>query len=163
VVDDESESFGQLELSRHFTGNEDEVTEDCLVLRRGFADARYHFFRHDQEVHRSLRLNVMEHDAMFILVFDPGGDFAGGDFLKDRLAHDEVGWEASGQQLRFACKPASYRNSRCRLDPRTVRAAASSRMNASASSYSRFRRAVARPRGGISAGRKFVTRSVDSR
>ena len=88
VVDDEAKTMGELEFFRDLPGDEQEVSEDGLVVGGGLADARNDFLRHDQQVHRGLRLDVVENDAMLILVFDLGGDFPVDDFLKDGFAHE---------------------------------------------------------------------------
>ncbi len=75
-------------------------------------------------MHRSLRLDVVDDDALIVFVFDSGGDFAVDDLLKQGLGHGD------------------QRNRSCSLAFRAVRAAARSWMNASASSYSRLRRGV---------------------
>jgi hypothetical protein len=87
VVHDEPKSFGELKFSRHDAGNDQEMTEDALILRFGFADAGNQFLRHDEQMHGRLWLDVVEDDAVLVLVFDPGGDFTVDDFLEDRFGH----------------------------------------------------------------------------
>jgi hypothetical protein len=73
-----------------------------------------------------------------------------------RCKHSAIGTRKSAMRVR-------YKNNSCKFAPRTVRAAARSRMKARASSYSRLRRGAARAPGGMRAGRRFVTSSVASR
>jgi hypothetical protein len=47
------------------------------------------FFGTIKQVDGSLRLDVMQHDAVLVLVLEFGGDFAVDDFLEDRLGHGE--------------------------------------------------------------------------
>ena len=89
VVDHEAEAFGEIELFRDDAGREDQVAEcDLIVGSRGL-DARDDFFRNDQQVDRRLRLDVVDDDAVFVLVLDLGGDFAIDDFLEDGFGHGE--------------------------------------------------------------------------
>ncbi len=98
MVDHEPESLGQLELASDGAGDEQEMAEDGLILGLGFADARYHFFGDNQEVNGRLRLDVVENDAVLILVFDAGGDLARDDFFEDghRRLGDTGGEERMG-------------------------------------------------------------------
>ena len=123
VDHDETEADAKVELTSHHSGGEDEVPEHRLIGRRGFTDARDDLFGHDQQVHRRLRLNVVENDTMLILVLDACGNLAVNDFLKDGF-HEMV------KGVRRAWARSRYKNNSCKFDPRTVRAAASSRMNA---------------------------------
>ncbi len=97
VIDDEAKPMGEVEFLRDGAGDEEEVTEDRLVRRRGFADARYHLFGHNQKVHGRLRLNVVKHHAVLVLVFDAGGNFAGDDFFEERF-HGAAEEQARGQK-----------------------------------------------------------------
>jgi hypothetical protein len=114
-----------------------------------------------------LRLNVVEHDAVFVLVLDSGGNLARDDFLEKRFCHSRASVAAKPAKYTKRGSPflevigtarktclecanragifnlrrfgrngavATYRNNNWRFEPRTVRAAASSRMNTSASS-----------------------------
>src|SRR5882757_5412917 len=75
VIDDEAEALREVELFRDHAGGEDEMAEDGLVGGRGFLDAWDDFFRNDEQVDGRLRLDVVEDDAVLVLVFDLGGDF----------------------------------------------------------------------------------------
>ena len=46
-------------------------------------------------MHRCLRLDVMDDNAVLVLVFDPGGDFAFNDALEDGLAHRKITYHGS--------------------------------------------------------------------
>lgn len=58
-----------------------------MIVGRGGADARQGFFGDDEQVDRRLRLDVVQNDAVFVLVLDFGGDFAGDDALEKGLGH----------------------------------------------------------------------------
>lgn len=92
IVNHDAKAGGEVEFLRNHAGNDEEVAEDGLVFGGGFADARYQFFRDDEEVRRRLRLDVVENDTAVVLVFDFGGDFAIDDFLEDRFGHGQAGW-----------------------------------------------------------------------
>ena len=87
VVDHDAKAVGEVEFLRDPTRGGEEMAEQRFVAGRGFADARDQFLRNDQQVHGGLRLDVVEDDAVFVLVLDLGGDFAIDDFLEDRLGH----------------------------------------------------------------------------
>ena len=87
VVHDEAKAVGELEFFREHAGDEQEVAEGGLVGEGGFADARDEFFRDDEEVNRGRGLDVVEDDAVFILVLDAGRDFAVDDALENCLGH----------------------------------------------------------------------------
>ena len=89
VVHDEAESVAKLKLSRHDARHQDEMTENGLITRRGFTDPRDHFLRHNQQVDGRLRLDVVEHDAMLILMLDAGGNFTRDDPLKNCFGHGD--------------------------------------------------------------------------
>ena len=84
VVHDEAEALREVELLRDLAGDEEEVAEDGLVGGGGFADAWYQLFGDDEQVDGGLRLDVVEDDAVFVLVLEARGDLAGDDFFEDR-------------------------------------------------------------------------------
>ena len=92
VIHDQAEALGELEFFREDAGGQEQVAEHRLIGGGGFADAGDQFFRDDEQVHGSLRLNVMENDAEVVLVLDLRGDFAVDDALEDGFGHD-VKWE----------------------------------------------------------------------
>lgn len=87
LVHDEAEAVREMEFFRDGAGDEEEMAEDCLIVGRGFADARYHLFGDDQEMDGRLWLDVVEDDAVFILVLELGGDFARDDFFEEGFGH----------------------------------------------------------------------------
>lgn len=87
VVDHDAKAVGEVEFSGDDAGDDEEMAEEGLVSGGRFAHARYQFFGDDQKVSRRLRLDVVEDDAMLVLVLDPGGNFAIDDFLEDGFGH----------------------------------------------------------------------------
>jgi len=83
VVHHEPEAVRELELARDIAGDEQEMSEHGLVFSGCFRDSRNHFFRDNQQVNGCLRLDIMQRDAVLVLVFDSRGDFAVDDFLKE--------------------------------------------------------------------------------
>ena len=88
VVHDEAEAARELQLLRHHAGGEEEVAEHGLLIRLSFADAGNDDLRDDKQMHGRLWLDVMDDDAVIVLVFDLGGDFPGDDAF-------EEGWHGS--------------------------------------------------------------------
>ena len=76
VVHHQPEALREREFFCHDSSNEQQMSEHGLIGGRGVADARDDFLRDDQKVNRCLGLNVMEDDAVFVLVLDLGRDFA---------------------------------------------------------------------------------------
>ncbi len=87
VVDHEAEAVGELEFFCDQLGDVDEVAEDVFVVRSRLGHARNGPLRNDEQMNRRLRLDVVEDDAVFILVLDFRGDFAVDDFLEKGLGH----------------------------------------------------------------------------
>jgi hypothetical protein len=85
VVHHQTKPALELELAGDFAGREEEVAEDGLIGGRCLANARDHLLRNDQQMHWRLRLDVVDHDAVFILVLDARGDLAVDDFLEKRF------------------------------------------------------------------------------
>jgi len=144
VVDHEAIAVGQLQLAGHGAGGQQQMPEHSDIRQPGLVQPGNGLLGNDQQVDGRLRLDVVDDDAGRVLVLDFCGDFAGDDALKEGFAHG---------QRKISCSSL----------PRVVRAAASSRMKARVSSYSRLRRSVARRAGGTRASRKLVTSKVDSR
>ena len=88
VVHHESKSVLKIQLFCDLAGNEEQVAEQGLVRGSGFANARNDLLWYDQQMDRRLRLDVMQHEAVFVLVLDFSGDFAGDNFF-------EEGWHGS--------------------------------------------------------------------
>lgn len=87
VIDYEAEAFGEIEFAGNLAGDGEHMAEDGFVSWSGFSDARDNFLRDDEQVHRRLRLDVVEDEALIVLVFDLGGDFSGDDAFEDGLGH----------------------------------------------------------------------------
>ena len=83
VVDHDAKAIGQSQFLSHGPGGHQEMTEDRFIAGRGFAEPRYQFFWYDEQVNRSLRLNVVQDDAGLILVFDARRNFPINDPLED--------------------------------------------------------------------------------
>ena len=71
------------QLPGHFPGSEQQLTQQGLILRRGFADAGDHTFGHDQHMDGSLRIDVAEGEGLFVLVDDVCRKLPGDDSLKN--------------------------------------------------------------------------------
>ena len=82
VVDHEAEAFREFQLSGDGCCDQKQVAEYGFVIGVGGRNADDMFLWHDQQVHGCLRLDVVENDAMLILVFDLGGNLTVDDFLK---------------------------------------------------------------------------------
>jgi hypothetical protein len=74
-------------LSRNFRRLQQKMTQNLMVGRCRFGDARDGLFRNDQNVRWRLGSDVPEGNDKFILVNDLRGDFARDDFFKQGLAH----------------------------------------------------------------------------
>ena len=88
VVDDEAVAvFIEAELAGDVSGFEEEMSENGVVFGSGFVDAGNDFARDDEDVSGSGRADVAKGEDQIVLVNDVSGDFAIGDFLKERFAH----------------------------------------------------------------------------
>lgn len=76
VVDHEPIAVGEIELLRDIASREEQVPEHRLIVRDCLADARYRLLRDDQQMGRRLWLDIVDHEAKLVLVFDLGRDFA---------------------------------------------------------------------------------------
>lgn len=86
-VDDEAETVGELKFFRDKVGDINEMAEHGFVDGRRFRYAWNGFLRDDEQVDGRLGLEVVENDAVFVLVFDFRRDFAVNDFLENGLGH----------------------------------------------------------------------------
>jgi hypothetical protein len=107
VVDHDPESLSEIQFFRHLAGHEQQVAKRRFVLSRRFPESRNKFLGHDQEVNRSLRLDVVQDDTLVVLVLDFGGNFAIDDFLEDRLGHGGKKFPANYADRRESLKPIS--------------------------------------------------------
>lgn len=87
VVHDEAEAVIEFQFLRDSPRDEEQVAEHGLIGGNGGADSGDRLFRYDQQVNGRLGLDVVEDDAVLILVFDPGGNFPGDDAFEDRFGH----------------------------------------------------------------------------
>ena len=85
VVDDEAKSFLQSEPVRDPAGYLKKMAEDLGIVVRRRADPVDPPFRDDEEMNGGLRIDVVDDDAVGVLVFDPGRDFPVDDAAEDRL------------------------------------------------------------------------------
>lgn len=100
IIDDHAEArLAKSLLLRQRLGNHQQMPEQWFVIDRTGADASDLLFRHDQKMDRGLGINVVERQALPVLVNDPGRDFACDDLGKDG-AHMEVAlWLAVERRL----------------------------------------------------------------
>jgi len=85
VVDDEAEAAGELKFFGDGAGREEQEAENRFVGGRRFAYTRNYDFGDDEQVHRRLRIDVVDDDAAVVLVFDFRGDLAVDDTLEKGL------------------------------------------------------------------------------
>ena len=89
VIDDDAEALGQLETGGELTRCEEQVTEQGLVAGLSQTEPIDAALRNHEHMHRRLRIDVMNGDALVVLVLDAGGDFPGDDaFEEGRGGHD---------------------------------------------------------------------------
>lgn len=100
-VDDEAETVGELKFFRDKVGDINEMAEHGFVDGRRFRYAWNGFLRDDEQVDGRLGLEVVENDAVFVLVFDLRGDFAVDDFLKNSLGHETELKRKDAKRQRF--------------------------------------------------------------
>jgi hypothetical protein len=80
-VDDASKStFGKAFSSRYFPGDNQQMTQQALVLLPGILNSGQWFFRDDQNVDRCLGIDVAKRHAAIVFVDDIGGYFTFDDF-----------------------------------------------------------------------------------
>lgn len=110
VVDHEPEAFGETEFLGDVSGDDEEVPQNRLVGGVGGGDAWDQLFRHDEEMHRRLWVDVVEDDAVFVLVFDPGRDFTIDDAFENGLRHDvQMNRKLARKQKILSAKRSSCR------------------------------------------------------
>ena len=84
VVDHDAITGGEIELAGQVGCGEQQVAEQGLVGERRLVDPGNGFLGYDQNMNGRLRLNVVNGDAVLVLVGDLGGDFASDDFFEER-------------------------------------------------------------------------------
>jgi hypothetical protein len=82
IIDHEPKPVAEFETAGQGSGGEEEVAEHGLVLGARRAHARDGHLGDDEQVDRGLRLDVVDSDAVLVLVFDPCRNLAGDDALK---------------------------------------------------------------------------------
>lgn len=87
TVDDNPKAPLELELDCEFAGDDKQVAEDSLVLRLRLGKARDQLLWDYQEVNGSLGLDVMDHDAAFVLVLYLCRDLTVDDALEEGPTH----------------------------------------------------------------------------
>ena len=87
VVDHDAEPLGEPKFFGHLAGDDEQVAEHRLVGLAGGLEADDFLLRNNQQMHRCLRLDVMDDDAAIVLMLDFGGNLAGDDALENCLGH----------------------------------------------------------------------------
>ena len=82
IVDGDSEPLGEFEFFGDLRRGQKEMPEGGLIAAFRFRDARDRFFWNNEAMHRRLRVNVVNDNAVRVLVLDFCGDFAGDNLLK---------------------------------------------------------------------------------
>ena len=86
VIDHHAEAaFRKTEVGGDLRSGEKKVAKDRLISGLRFAEAGYYFFGNNKDVHRCLRRNIAESEAMLVAVNHISGDFPVADFLENRL------------------------------------------------------------------------------
>lgn len=82
IVDSDPKPLGEFEFFGDLRRGQKEVPKDGLIPAFRFRNARNGLFGNDEAMHRRLRVDVVNYDAVLVLVFNFCGDFAGDDLLK---------------------------------------------------------------------------------
>jgi len=85
VVDHQPKALGEAQLAGHLARHEQQVAQERFVALLREAHAGDGLPGDDKEVNGSLGLDIVDHEAAVILVFDACGDFAIGNFLEEGL------------------------------------------------------------------------------
>lgn len=95
IVEHEAETIlCQAQFPGNFGGLQQQVTEQGLVFRPHFGNARNGFLRDQEDMRGRLRGDVVEGDDQVVLIDNPGRDFTSNNFLEQGLAHKFVLREA---------------------------------------------------------------------
>ena len=84
AVDHDTIAAGQLQLFRHVARNQKQFAEQCSVLIGRVRETGNGFFRHDQNMHWRLGIDVVKRDRVIIFPDDFGRNLAGDDFVENR-------------------------------------------------------------------------------
>lgn len=90
IIDDDTITGRKVELFREGTRGEEEMTEEGLLGRGCLGEPRERLFGNHEDMDRCLRLNIMNGDTEFVLMRDPGRNFAIDDFLEKGLGHGSI-------------------------------------------------------------------------
>lgn len=82
IVDGDSEPLDEFEFFGDLRCDQKEMPQRGLIPARRFSDARNRFFWNNEAMNRCLWINVVNNNAVLVLVFNFCGDFAGDDLLK---------------------------------------------------------------------------------
>lgn len=109
AIHDQSVALLEAEFLGDVAGDEKEMAESGLILDLDFAHRDDRFARHDQEMHRCLRIDVVEDSAEFILVDDLARNLTVEDLLKQRflVSHDLL-----PRELPRSCRAPRVRSTR---------------------------------------------------
>ena len=88
IVDHDAKSLVQSFLLGNFTCNEEQMPEYRLVIRCGLTNSWNEFFGNDEQMNGCLRSDIVDDDALLILMNFVCGNFPGNDFFKDGT-HDK--------------------------------------------------------------------------
>lgn len=73
----------QIELLRHRSRGEEQLAEQRFIGLGRIGQSRHHPLRHDQYVHRRLRIYIAKRQDLVIFPDDVRGNFAPDDFFKN--------------------------------------------------------------------------------
>lgn len=91
VVDDEAVAiFFETEFGGNFSGLEQQMTKELVIIRRCFGNARNRLLWDDDHMRWSLRIDVAKRASEFVLEDDLRRDFTSDDFFKQRLTHGGI-------------------------------------------------------------------------
>ena len=80
-------AFLQPGLFGDFCSFKQEMAEDLMIFRPGFAKPRNRLFGNDENMLRRLGFDILKSDYLIVFVHDHSGNFAGNDFLEQGFAH----------------------------------------------------------------------------
>jgi len=84
VINHDAETTGEGEFASDGAGGEQKVAEQGLLVGGGLAEAGDDDLGDDEQVDGRGGGDVVDDDAVLVLVFNAGGDFAGDDAFKER-------------------------------------------------------------------------------
>ena len=87
IVDHDPETVGQTQFLRNDSGGNEEMAENPFVGGRRLGETWYQLLGYNEEMHGSLRLDIVDHEALVVFVLDLRRDFAIGDALENGF-HD---------------------------------------------------------------------------